>query len=61
MMSPEQRFIQLTKNLEIKTDKEKFPESIFFFKEKYWILEIKNSTLFCSYDRFWLFFMWNLI
>ena len=53
----EQRFLQLCEGLTIKIDKEKYPNSIFFFKGNDFFFEYnsKSGSLWCSRNRVWSF------
>lgn len=55
-ITKEQRFLELFQGLEIKSDIEKYPDSVFFFRGDEFILEIKNSHLWVSYTKVWRVF-----
>lgn len=50
-------FEDLLASLEIKVDKEKYPDSIFFFLEDKWYMELDQriGDLWCSYELMWSF------
>ncbi len=51
-------FEDLLKQMVIKEDKKKYPQSIFFFIDEFLYMEIefKNRNIWCSDDRIWLSF-----
>ena len=54
----ESLFYQLTKDLVVKIDENKYPDSIFYFNNDKIIFEydIKNGYFYCSYFNFSVFF-----
>lgn len=51
------RFIEMLQGLEIRTDFEKAPHSVFFFKGgNYWFEIEKNTTLWCHPSKVWFVF-----
>ena len=55
-LSKEERFLQLIDGLTIKIDKEKYSDSIFFFKGNDYYFEIEKTDIWCSYDQVWSVF-----
>jgi hypothetical protein len=51
--TPEELFLSMWEGCTVKIDKEKYPDSIFFFKGDQWMFEIENSILWCRYDKVW--------
>jgi hypothetical protein len=51
-------FIEIMRGLEIKSDKVKYPNSIFFFKDGLWYFELSTASgdLWCRYDKVWSVF-----
>lgn len=54
MTSPDKVWDGIINGLTIKIDREKYPNSIFFFKEDAFLFEIENNILWCRYDKVWL-------
>lgn len=56
--TPEQRFAELIQGLEIKTDLENYPDSIFYFRgNEYWAeYDSKNNYFWLSYSKMWSVF-----
>ena len=54
----EDRFLELIDDLEIRIDEEKYPESIFFFKDEkfYFEQDSKNDKFWCDYNKIWSVF-----
>jgi hypothetical protein len=55
-VTPEERFLELIDGLTIKIDKEKHPDSIFFFRGEECHIEIRKSTIWFRYVGFWKVF-----
>jgi hypothetical protein len=54
MTSPNKVWDEIINGLTIKIDREKYPNSIFFFKEDKLFFELQNSTLWCRYSTVWM-------
>ena len=52
----EERFLELINGCEIKIDKAKYPNSVFFFKGDKYFFEIEKQYLWCSYVNVWSVF-----
>ncbi len=52
----EQVFLEMIDGLTIKIDKEKYSNSILFFKDDKFFIEIEKSTIWVSYKYIWLVF-----
>jgi hypothetical protein len=50
-ITPEERFLELIDGMTVKIDKDKYPESTFFFNDDKCYLELENSTLFFRYTE----------
>lgn len=55
-ITPKQRLLELLNGCEIKIEKEKHPNSIFFFKNGEYYFEIEKQYLWCAYDCVWQIF-----
>lgn len=55
-ITKEQRFLELLNGCEIKIDKEKYPNSIFLFKNGEYYFEIENDRLWCRHKYVWSVF-----
>jgi hypothetical protein len=55
-ITPEQRFLELIDGMTVKIDKDKYPDSTFFFKGDKCYLELENSTLWGRYAEIWQVF-----
>jgi hypothetical protein len=55
-ITPEQRFLELIDGMTVKIDKDKYPGSIFFFKDDKCCLELENSILWVRYAEIWQVF-----
>jgi len=51
-----QRLLELLNGCEIKIDKEKYPDSVFFFKNEGYYFEIEKKYLWCVYECVWKIF-----
>lgn len=54
--TPEERFLEFIDGLTIKIDKEKYPDSIFFFRGEECQIEIQKSIVWFRYEGFWKVF-----
>ena len=56
--TPAERFWQLCEGLSLKIDKERYPDSVFFFKEDEYQFEYDtaNGHLWCRYSSIWTVF-----
>lgn len=52
----EEKFLELFQGLEMKSDIEKYPNSVFFFRGDKCILEKEKHYLWVSYNRIWKIF-----
>jgi hypothetical protein len=52
-ITPEERFLELIDGMTIKIDKDKYPDSTFFFKGDKCYLELENSILWGRYAEIW--------
>ena len=55
-ITPEQRFLELIDGMTVKIDKDKYPDSTFFFKGDKYYLEIQKSRLWVRYAEIWQVF-----
>lgn len=55
-ITPEQRLLEILNGCEIKIDKEKYPDSVFLFKNGECYFEIENLILWCRYKHVWQIF-----
>jgi len=55
-ITPEERFLDLIDGMTVKIDKDKYPDSIFFFKGDKCYLELEKSRLWVTYDEVWQVF-----
>lgn len=55
-ITPEQRFLEILNGCEIKIEKEKYPNSVFLFKNGECYFEIENLILWCRYKHVWQIF-----
>ena len=55
-ITPRQRFLEILNGCEVKIDKEKYPDSVFLFKNGKCYFEIENLTLWCKYKHVWQIF-----
>ena len=55
-ITPEERFLELIDGMTVKIDKDKYPDSIFFFKGDKCYLELENSRLWVRYAEIWQVF-----
>ena len=55
-ITPKQRLLEILNGCEIKIDKEKYPDSVFFFKSGECYFEIEKQYLWCSYMDVWSVF-----
>lgn len=55
-ITKEQRFLEILNGCEIKIDKEKYPDSVFFFKNGECYFEIQKSIIWCKYKYVWSIF-----
>ena len=52
----EKRFLELFQGLTMKSDIEKYPDSVFYFRDDKIILDIRKHKLFVSYKDIWCVF-----
>jgi hypothetical protein len=57
LLSPEERFLEIINGLEIKIDKKKYPDSIFYFKGDKYFFELEKDIIYCSYNNVWSIFL----
>lgn len=55
-ITPRQRFLEILNSCEIKIDKEKYPNSVFLFKNGECYFEIEKQYLWCRYKHVWQIF-----
>ena len=55
-ITPKQRFLEILNGCEIKIDKEKYPNSVFLFKNGECYFEIENPIIWCRYKHVWQIF-----
>ena len=55
-ITKEERFYNIVKCLTQKTDKEKYPDSVFYFDGDKFMFEIKKPYIWCSYPNVWSVF-----
>jgi len=55
-ITPEQRFLDLIDGMIVKIDKEKYPDSTFFFNGDKCFFELEKSTLWVRYAEVWQVF-----
>ena len=57
-ISPENFFLDILSDMEIKIDKVKYPNSIFFFKnDEVWMeQDLKKDRFWCDYNKIWTIF-----
>ena len=56
--SPESELIHMFESCEVKIDKIKYPDSVFYFKNDEFFFEhdLKSGYFYCSYSKVWSFF-----
>ena len=52
----EERFLELFQGLQMRSDIEEYPNSVFYFRGDILIAEIRNSSLWISYLEVWCIF-----
>lgn len=52
----EEKFLELFQVLTMKSDIEKYPGSVFYFRDDDLMLEMENDNLWVSYNRIWFIF-----
>lgn len=55
-ITPEQRLLGILNGCEVKIDKEKYPNSVFLFKNGECYFEIEKQYLWCRYKHVWQIF-----
>lgn len=52
-VAPEKRFLELMDRMTIRIYHDKYPDSVFFFKDDKWMVEIVKSIAWFRYSGFW--------